>query len=212
MDVDLLPGVLRLHIGGDRKVILLRGDVVPAGQLGKMGVLPPRGKKVHDAVDVFRRQLVVVRYLDALAGGIHKQDLVVPLVLFQHHDAGGDAGAEKQVAGQLDDAVDIIVVHQILADLFLGAAAVQYPGEAHDGRRAVGRQPGQAVQDERQVRLALGRQHARRGKPRVVDQGGVVAARPFDGVRRLETISSKGSSSQCCGLVSVFSQAMSNRS
>ena len=150
--------------------------------------LLPRGKGVHDFGDVFRRQLVVVRHLDALFGGVDEQRFAVGLVLLQHHDAGGDAGAEKQVAGQLDDAVDKVVVHQVLADLFLGAAAVQYPGEAHDGRRAVGRQPGQAVQDERQVRLAFGRQHARRGKPRVVDQGGVVAACPFDGVRWLSIL------------------------
>ena len=44
---------------------------------------------------------------------------VVRLILFQHHDAGGNAGAKEQIAGQLDDTVDEVVVDQVLADLFL---------------------------------------------------------------------------------------------
>lgn len=153
-----------------------------------MGFLPPGGKGVYDAGDVARRQFIVVRHLDALFGGVDEEGLAVGLVLLQHHDAGGDAGAKEQIAGQLDDAVDEVVVHQILADLFLGAAPVEYAGEADDGRRAVGRQPGKAVHDERQVRLALGGQHTRRGKPRVVDEGGVLVPRPLDGIRRLSIL------------------------
>ena len=184
-DVDLFPGVLSLHMGGNRKIVLLPGDLLQAGQVGEMGFLPPGDKGIHDASDVVRRKFIIVRHLDALFGGVDEEGLAVGLVLLQHHDAGGNAGAEKQIAGQLDDAVDEVVVHQILADLFLGAAPVEYPGEAYDGRRAVGCQPCQAVHDKRQVRLALGGQHPRRGKPRVVDEGGIVAARPLDGVGRI---------------------------
>ena len=51
----------------------------------------------------------------------------IPLGLFQHHDAGRDRRAVEQVVRQLDDAVDKIVIDQILADLLFRAL----------GRRAV---------------------------------------------------------------------------
>ena len=51
----------------------------------------------HDALDVLRRQPVVVRHLDALAGSVDKQRLVVHFVSLQNHDADGDARPKKQV-------------------------------------------------------------------------------------------------------------------
>lgn len=57
--------------------------------------------------------------------------------------------------------------------------------EADNRRCAVGRQPRKRIHDERHVRLALGCQHARRRKPRVIDQQGIVAACPFDGIGRI---------------------------
>ena len=99
-------------------------------------------KNIHNVSDVFWLQPIVGSPFDALFGGVDEQGLVICLVLFQHHDAGGDAGAEKQVAGQLDHAVDEVVVDEILADLLLCAAPVQNTGETDDGGGAVGRQPG----------------------------------------------------------------------
>ena len=150
--------------------------------MGEVGDLGVAGEGVHDAVDVLRRQPIVVGHLDALAGGVDKQGLAVRLVLFQHHDAGGDAGAEEQVAGQLDDAVDEVVVDQVLADLLLRTAPVQDAGEADDGGGAVGRQPAEAVHDKGQICLALGGQHPGGGKAGIVDQQGVVVPSPLDGV------------------------------
>ena len=98
-DVDDLPGVLLLHIGGDGQVVLLLPNLLIGGQVGEVGDLGAAGEGVHDAVDVLRRQPIVVSHLDALAGGVDKQGFAVRLVLFQYHDAGGDAGAEEQVAG-----------------------------------------------------------------------------------------------------------------
>ena len=170
---DFLPGVLRLHIGGDRKVVLLPGDFLQAGQVGEMGFLPPGGKGVHDAGDVVRREFVVVRHLDALFGGVDEQGLAVGLVLLQHHDAGGDAGAEKQVAGQLDHAVDEVVANEILEDLLLRPAPVQDARETDDGGGAVGRQPTEAVHDKGQIRLAFGGQHASGSKAGVIDEQGL---------------------------------------
>lgn len=123
-DVDDLPGILLLHIGGDGQVVLLPPDLLIGGQVGEVGDLGAAGEGVHDALDVLRGQPIVVGHLDTLARGVNEQGLAVRLVLFQHHDAGGDAGAEEQVAGQLDDAVDEVVVDQVLADLLLRPAPV----------------------------------------------------------------------------------------
>ena len=147
-----------------------------------MGDLSAAGEGVHDAFDVLRRQPIVIGHLDALAGGVDKQGLAVRLVLFQHHDASGDAGAEEQVAGQLDDAVDEVVVDEVLADLLLRPAPVQDAGKTDDGGGAVGCQPAEAVHDKGQICLALGGQHPGGGKAGIVDQQGVVIPGPLDGV------------------------------
>ena len=172
-NVDLLPGVLGLHIGGDREVILLPGNLLVTGQMGEVGLLGAAGESVHNTVDVLGCQLIVVGHLDTLFGGVDEQGLAVRLVLFQHHDAGGDAGAEKQVAGQLDHAVDEVVANEILEDLLLRPAPVQDARETDDGGGAVGRQPTEAVHDKGQIRLAFGGQHASGSKAGVIDEQGV---------------------------------------
>ena len=139
----------------------------------------------QDRLDVVLGKLVAVCDLDALLGRIEKQRMVISLGLFQHHDAGGDRRAVEQVVRQLDDAVDEVVVDQVFADLLFRAAAVHDAGEADDRGRAVSRQPRKAVHDERKVRLRLRGQHTGRRKARVVDERGVVAALPADGVRRV---------------------------
>ena len=93
--------------------------------MGEVCFFCPLCKGVHYFVNVLRGEFVVVRHLDALGRSINEQHFIVRFALFQHHDAGGDGRAEKQVAGQLDDAVDEVVVDEILADLLLGAAPVQ---------------------------------------------------------------------------------------
>ena len=102
-----------------------------------MGDFFALGKGVHNAADVLRRQLVVVCHLDALAGRVDEQRRAVALVLLHDHDAGGDACSKKQVAGQLDHAVNEVVVDQILPDFLLRTAPVQDAGKADDGCRAV---------------------------------------------------------------------------
>lgn len=150
-----------------------------------MGDPGPASEGVHNAGNVLWGQLIVVGHLDALAGGVDKQGFVVRLVLFQHHNAGSDAGAKEQVAGQLDDAVDEVVIDEILADFLLRPAPVQDAGETHDSGGAVGRQPAEAVHDESQIRLALGSQHTSGREAGVVDEKRVGVPRPFNGVWRI---------------------------
>ena len=191
-DVDLLPGVFSLYIGGNGEIVFLPGDLLISGQMGEVDLLGTVDKGVHNAVDVLRRQLIVVGHLDALFGGVNKQSLVVHFVLFQHHDAGGDTGAEKQIAGQLDHAVDEVVVDEILADLLLRPAPVHNAGEADDGGGTIGRQPTEAVHDKGKICLALGGQHTSRGKTGVVDEQRVIVPGPLDGVGRIGNNQFKG--------------------
>lgn len=49
------------------------------------------------------------------------------MLLVQHDDAGGDAGAVEQVRGQADDPLDDAALDQIAADDALGIAAEENP-------------------------------------------------------------------------------------
>ena len=143
------------------------------------------GKEPDYALNVFGSKVVVVRYFDKHLRSVDEEGVVVAFCFFEHHDASGDAGAKEEVDGKLDDAVDVVVIHKILADLTLGASAVHDAGEADDGGGAAGGEPGKAVHDERHIGFGFGRQHAGGGETRVVDEQGVFVALPFDGIGRV---------------------------
>ena len=185
LNVNDLAGVLLFDVGGDGEGIVLFGNFVVGDEGCKVRLVGTVQIRRQDRLDVVLGELVAVGDLDALLGRVQKQRMVIPLGLFQHHDAGGDCRAVEQVIRQLDDAVDEVVVDQVFADLLFRAAAVHDAGEADDCRRAVGRQPRKAVHDERKVSLRLWGQHTGRRKARVVDERCVVASLPADGVRRV---------------------------
>lgn len=99
-------------------------------------------------VDVLLSEIVVVRHLNEHLRGVNKEGVVVAFGLLEHHDTGGDAGAEEQVGGKLDNAVNIVVINQIFADFSFRPAAIHDAGEADDGSGAAGGKPRQAVHDE----------------------------------------------------------------
>ena len=53
----------------------------------------------------------------------------------------------------MNDAVYEVVVHKILANLLLRAAAIHDPGEADDCGGAARRKPGKRMHDEGEIRL-----------------------------------------------------------
>lgn len=118
------------------------------------------GYGIHNTGDVVLGELVVVRHLHTFCRRIHKEGGVVGLIAFKHHDAGGYGGAKEEVAWQLNDGVDEVVVDQVLADFLFGAAAVHHAWETNDGSGAVAGEPGQRMHDECQVSFRLWRQHA----------------------------------------------------
>ncbi len=184
-NVDLLPLVLLLHIGGDRKVEVVCFNLLKRGKVREMRDLRAVCVGVYDAVDVFGGQFVVIRDLDALIRRVNEKRIVIGFSSLHHQNAGGNGGAEKEVGGQLNDAVHKVVFHKIPPYLLLRSAAVQNTRETDNRRRAVCRKPRKAVHDKRHIRLAFRRQHARRRKARIIDKQRVVIALPFDGVRRV---------------------------
>ena len=153
--------------------------------MGEVCFFCPLCKGVHDLIDVLRGEFVVIGHLDALGRSINEQHFIVRFTLFQHHDAGGNTGTKEQVARQLDDAVNKVIVHQILANLLLCAATVHDAGKTDDCRRTVGSQPCQRVHNKGQVCLALRSQHTSRSKTRVIDEQRILVTGPLDGVRRI---------------------------
>ena len=136
-------------------------------------------------LDVLWGEFIVVGNLHALTAGINEERSVILLALLQYHNAGSDRGAKEEVIGELDDAIYIVVVNQILAYLLLRTATIHNARETNYARRAVGCQPRQRVHNERQVCLALWSKHAGRSIARVVDKSNIIVALPLDRIRRV---------------------------
>ncbi len=103
-------------------------------------------------------------------------------MLGEHEDIDSDGGAEEEIRGEGNDALDVIVIDQVLADFLLRSATVEDAGEADDGGAAFRGQVAEGVEDEGKIGLGLGGEHPGGGEAVVVDEGGIVAADPFDRV------------------------------
>ncbi len=79
--------------------------------------------------------------LKPISGSINKEGFVVGFAFFQHHNAGRNGSSKEQVAWQLNNAVDKIVVDQVFSDFLLCTATVHNAGEADDCCRAACCQP-----------------------------------------------------------------------
>ena len=181
-DIHFLPRVFCLYIGRDRENVLIIHNVLILCELRKMRDFFMLCKDIHDTRDILRGELVVIRHLHALGRSVDEECAGIRFILLHHHDAGRDRSAEEQIARELDDAVDEVVIHKILADFLLRAAAVHDAGEADDGRGAIRSEPGKTVHDEGHIRLALWRKDSGRGKARVIDEERIAIPCPLDRV------------------------------
>ena len=181
-DIDLLSGVFGLHIGADREVVVVVSDSLMLCGVGEVGDLLFACEDLHDLVDVLLfEQVGVGRFFKELAR-VDELRFRVAFMLREHQDIDGDRGAVKEVGCQGNDGFDIVVVDEVFADLLLRTAAVEDAGKADDRRASFGGEVMERVKYEGKVGFGLGRQHARGGEAVVVDEGGVVAADPLDGV------------------------------
>lgn len=184
-NIDHFAGIFFLDISGNGEVVVLLSNFAVGHKAGFVGYISAVRKETDDAINVFGYQVVDVPNLYIHLRSIYEEGVVVALGLLEHQDAGGNPSSKKEVRRQLDDTVDVVVIHQVFADLALSAAAVHDAGEADDGSRAAGVEPTEAVHDKSHIRLGFGRQHAGRGEARVVDEQRVAVARPFDGIGRV---------------------------
>lgn len=172
--------------------MLFAADRFVRNDFGKILAVFTGDERRDDLFNVLLGQLIVVRDFDKLVGSVDEEYVVGRLGMLQHHYAGGNGRPEKEVCGQLDDAIDLVVVNEIFADLLLRAAAVHNAGEADDRRRAVICQPRERVHNKGKIRLRFGRKDARRRIARVVDEERVIAALPRDGIGRIGDDDFKG--------------------
>lgn len=172
--------------------MLFTADLCIRDDFGKILAVYPRRERRDDLFNILLGQLIVVRDFDKLVGGVDEEHVVGRLGMLQHHDAGGNGRPEKEVCRQLDDAIDLVVINEIFADLLFRAAAVHDAGEADDRCRAVACQPRERVHDEGKICLGFGRKDARRRIARIVDEERVVAPLPRDGIGRIGDDDFKG--------------------
>ena len=85
-------------------------------------------KGIDNLMNVAAAQAVLISILYIAATGVdHKNAFAHTCVCFvDHHNAGRNACAIKQVCRQADDAFDETFFHQAFADLSLGIAAKQH--------------------------------------------------------------------------------------
>ena len=172
--------------------MLFAADLCIRDDFGKILAVCPRRERRDDLFDILLGQLIVVRNFDKLVGGVDEEHVVGRLGVLQHHDAGGNSRPEKEVCRQLDDAIDLVVVNEIFADLLFRASAVHDTGEADDRRCAVACQPRERVHNKGKICLGFGRKDARRRIARIVDEEWVVAPLPRDGIGRIGDDDFKG--------------------
>ncbi len=92
---------------------------------------------VDDLVDVFRAQVVLRLAFAVFAVSVDEQHMVAlgRAILVHHQDAGGDAGAVEEVAGQADDRLQIAALDKVFACFALLTAPEQHTVR-HYGRHA----------------------------------------------------------------------------
>ena len=93
VDVDLLSGVARFHIGADREVVVGSHDVFKGGKVRHVLFLHLIGKESENLVEMsIGEDVVLLGFLVEVGrGGIDELHAGVTLVLGEHEDVGGNA-------------------------------------------------------------------------------------------------------------------------
>ena len=127
-DVLHVLGLLAVDVARDVEVELVPLDLVEAHHARVLRDLQPPGEDIHDLVDVLLAQAVLGAVLHETRAGIHHEDALagVGILLVHDDDARGDAGPVEKVGGQADDALDVALADQVLADVGLGVAPEEH--------------------------------------------------------------------------------------
>lgn len=184
-DVDFFGGVLGFDVAGNAEVDAVGENIGVGDQFGEMGFFLAGHVSPVDALDVGFTEFVLVALVDEIFSGVDEEDVVGCLALLDDDDAHGDADAEKEIIGHLDDSINEIVGDQVLTYLLLGAATIEHARELHDGSRAADAERGEDVHGEGEIGLAGGCENTGRGVAVIVDERDIVFACPVQGVGRI---------------------------
>ncbi len=135
VEIDLHLLVEGIDVAGDVEVELVFLHLAEVGHVAELflaAALPVGG---DDALDVLGAEVVLIPHLFKALAGIDEQDVVrVLAAFFQHEDAGGNAGAVKDVRWQADDGVEVVAgVDEVAADVLLGPATEQHAMRQYAG-------------------------------------------------------------------------------
>lgn len=140
-------------VARDVEVVALSDNLLFRDEPREVRDVSPCDDSVVDALHIRRLQDVLcLVFLEGL-GGVDEEDVARRAVLREDHDDDGDAGREEEVRRQADDRLDVVVLDEVLADLFFGAAAEEDAVWQDDGHDAVRLDVVETVEQEREVGL-----------------------------------------------------------
>jgi len=147
MGGDILPVFtgLAVDVAGQVQVVVVAFDLGQGNPTRVAGKLGGAGEAVDDLVDVLGAQAVLEAVLHEAAAGVDHEEAAglgvepgLGFGLVDHDDAGGDAGAVKEVGRQADDALEVTPADQVAADVGLRVAAEEDAMRQDAGAGAVG--------------------------------------------------------------------------
>ena len=187
VDVDLLSGVARFHVGADGEIVVGSHDVFKGGKVRHVLFLRLLGKEGEHFVDVgIGEDILFARLLVEVGrGGVDELHPGVALVLGEHEDGGGNVGAVEQIFRKGDDGLHIVLIDEIFTDSLFCTRTIEDAGEADDGCAPLGREIVEGVENEGKVGTIFRCQHASGCKAVVVDEGGIVFAHPLHPIGRV---------------------------
>ena len=140
VDVDLLSGVARFHVGADGEIVVGSHDVFKDGEVRHVLFLHLIGKEGENLVEMsIGEDIVVGRLLVEVGrGGIDELHAGVALVLGEHEDVGGNGRAIEQSAREGDDGLHIVLIDEVFTDFLFRTTAIEDARETDDGCATLG--------------------------------------------------------------------------
>ena len=161
-DILNVLGFLGVDVAGEIEVVVVLRDLLMRHGAGVAGVGLGVGEDIDDLVQVALAEAVFVAVFDEALAGIDHEDAAAGrgVFLVEDEDAGGDAGAVKEIGRQADDAFQDAGANELFADDALGIAAKEDAVRQNAGALAGGALQGADDVEQEGVVALLGRRHS----------------------------------------------------